>query len=353
MLTILVAVYGTERYLPRMLQSLRDQTCRPDHVLLCDDGGDVDFEPMIAPFRDQFSIDVVRHDQNRGTYAARRTLLASSRTEFVSFVDPDDQLHPQAVEFWQRAATATGADIIAANLHRRTVEAGLSAARDFEEAQLCVLSRDEALWACFDIAGGQAERLRFFSCGGKMFRRSCLGDGAALAGDMGHLLFAEDSLLALAAIMQGQKVAHLDLDLYDHIERPESSSRQKGLPVADRFLQDTGRVVTRMAELLEADTAGCAGLVVECERLRSHFGRLALRERLGVRGAMDAKLDELIKTAPEAVAKAAKEFRNSGQRAGFAPLPMLRLENKDLVSAPDVTDYSDLNGARQTAASAG
>lgn len=341
MLTILIAVYETEQYLPSVLQSLCDQTCRPDHVILCDDGGGYDLQSVIEPFQDQLSCQIIRHETNRGTYSARRSLIAACGTDYAAFVDPDDQLHPQAVEFWMETARETGADIIMSCLRRRQHVAGLSAAYEFEELERRMLTRDEALWACFDTKDQKATALQLFSGGGKMFRTQCLAEGAALAGDMGHLVFAEDSLLVLSALTRCRQISHINAELYDHIERPESSSMRTGVEVATKFIEDTDRVVTCMGDVLEAADVGYPGLLSECNRMRAHFERIALRQRLGVNGPNDPKLGQIIETAPSPLAQAAKAYLGNNGRfstTSDAPMKVLRLEIKDLVSAPVKVD---------------
>lgn len=120
--SILVPVYGVERYIEKCARSLFEQTyadieyifvndCTKDHSI------DV-LKSVIAqyPERSQ-SIRIIEHTKNLGLAGARNTAVAEARGEYVLHVDSDDYLDVNAVAELVRKAISEKADIVAADMY--------------------------------------------------------------------------------------------------------------------------------------------------------------------------------------------------------------------------------------------
>ena len=115
--SILVPVYGVEKYIEQCAVSLFEQTyedieyifvddCTPDNSILKLQSV-LDRYPNRAP-----QVNIIRHDHNRGLGAARKTALASCTGDFVLNVDSDDFLSINAVELLVAQQVSQGADIV-------------------------------------------------------------------------------------------------------------------------------------------------------------------------------------------------------------------------------------------------
>ena len=97
-LSIIVPVYGVEKYLRQCLDSIMAQTFRDFEVILVDDGGK-DACPGIC---DEYAARDVRfrvvHKENAGYGAAVNSGLDVARGEWVGIVEPDDWLLPEMYE---------------------------------------------------------------------------------------------------------------------------------------------------------------------------------------------------------------------------------------------------------------
>lgn len=115
--SILVPVYGVEKYIAQCAQTLFGQTyddieyvfvddCTPDNSVAV-------IQQVLAeyPHREQ-QVHIVRHDHNRGLGAARKTALEASTGDFVLNVDSDDYLSLDAVEKLVACQQQTNADIV-------------------------------------------------------------------------------------------------------------------------------------------------------------------------------------------------------------------------------------------------
>ena len=101
--SVLVPVYGVERYIERCARSLFEQTYpNLEYVFVNDctpDGSVVVLKRLMEeyPERKPF-VRIINHERNRGISATRNTALDYASGEFVSFVDSDDWLESNAIE---------------------------------------------------------------------------------------------------------------------------------------------------------------------------------------------------------------------------------------------------------------
>lgn len=109
MVSVIVPVYNTEKYLPEMLDSLVAQDLQSEHfeVIAVDDGSTDSSGAILDRYAERFPHIHVVHQENSGWAGKPRNVaLDLSRGKFVFFADADDLLAPQAlrrmVEFAQQ-----------------------------------------------------------------------------------------------------------------------------------------------------------------------------------------------------------------------------------------------------------
>jgi glycosyltransferase involved in cell wall biosynthesis len=98
-LTVFTPTYNRAHTLPRLFQSLREQTSRDFTWLVLDDGSDDDTQAVVSEFQKTagFTIDYV-YQKNQGKHEAINVGVGRARTELFLIVDSDDELLPHAVE---------------------------------------------------------------------------------------------------------------------------------------------------------------------------------------------------------------------------------------------------------------
>ena len=99
MVTLVVPIYNMERYLPRCMASLLNQTSRDYEILLIDDGS-TDSSGVLCDRYAEANPAFVRvvHKENGGLSSARNAGIDHARGEFIVFPDPDDWVEPNYVE---------------------------------------------------------------------------------------------------------------------------------------------------------------------------------------------------------------------------------------------------------------
>ncbi len=95
MITIVVSVYNTGKYLPRFMHSLSRQTCKDHEVIIVDDGSTDSSSEICDSYADTCK---VIHQDNQGLSGARNTGLKHATGDFIIFPDPDDWLEESYLE---------------------------------------------------------------------------------------------------------------------------------------------------------------------------------------------------------------------------------------------------------------
>lgn len=112
-LSLLIPVYRVEPWLAACVASVREQADAGVEVLLLDDASpDRSGELARRLVADWPQARVLSHERNRGLSAARNSLLAQARGDYVWFLDSDDLLLPGAIAGLRAAVAQGAADLV-------------------------------------------------------------------------------------------------------------------------------------------------------------------------------------------------------------------------------------------------
>lgn len=136
--SILVPVYNVEAYLPQCLDSLVGQTYPHLQIVLIDDGSTDGSWRVMQQYAGRDERIEIYHQENQGVGATRNHLLDKIKGDYVLFVDSDDWVELDMVEFLLGKASENNADVVTCG--NVINEAPVA-------AQYCqkVLSRNEAI----------------------------------------------------------------------------------------------------------------------------------------------------------------------------------------------------------------
>ena len=112
LVSIIVPVYNTGTYLAPCLQSLCDQTYKNLEIILVDDGSTDGSGAVCDEFARRDDRIRVIHQKNAGVSAARNAGLDAASGAYLTFVDADDGLVPEAVETALRYLRENNADVV-------------------------------------------------------------------------------------------------------------------------------------------------------------------------------------------------------------------------------------------------
>lgn len=123
LISILVPIYGVEKYIQRCVESLLEQTYRNIEFIFVNDYTKDKSVEILKEIIDscpnrKSQIKIINHERNRGLAAARNTAIAAAQGEFVIHIDSDDYVATDIVEKLVKKQVETNADIVCTDLYR-------------------------------------------------------------------------------------------------------------------------------------------------------------------------------------------------------------------------------------------
>lgn len=115
LLSIIIPVYNTEKYLTRCLDSILAQDFTDYELILVDDGSTDASGAVCDRYAASHSHIRCLHQPNSGHTCARQNGVRASHGEYIAFVDSDDWVDSEMYSRMCGAAKETGADIIHCN----------------------------------------------------------------------------------------------------------------------------------------------------------------------------------------------------------------------------------------------
>lgn len=117
LVSILVPIYGVEKYIERCARCLFEQTYSNLEFVFVDDASldksvEILKQVILQYPKWEGRITIISHDKNRGLAAARNTLVDNCKGEFLLHVDSDDWIEPNTVELFIKKQQETNADIV-------------------------------------------------------------------------------------------------------------------------------------------------------------------------------------------------------------------------------------------------
>ncbi len=110
-ISIVIPVYNSEHYLSECLDSVVSQSYSDIKILLVDDGSTDSSGKICDSYASSDSRIKVIHTENRGVSMARNTGISESDCDYLSFIDSDDYVTPDYIEYMLKLITKDQADI--------------------------------------------------------------------------------------------------------------------------------------------------------------------------------------------------------------------------------------------------
>ena len=114
---VIVPVYNRAHCISNLVTELQKQTFRDFRVIFVDDGSTDNSCDVIRQLLPESGLPyLLIEKENGGAGSARNAGLRAATAQYTSFVDSDDGLHPEFLEYFYTAATKTDADLCICNL---------------------------------------------------------------------------------------------------------------------------------------------------------------------------------------------------------------------------------------------
>lgn len=164
-ISVMMAAYNTEAYLGRALDSILSQTFSDLDVIVIDDGSTDATGAIADAYASRDSRVHVVHQKNAGTCITRNNCLdwvcQNSDSQWITFVDSDDWLHPETLERMLKAAQENNVRICACGYQETTGENPVINPKDLEPQ----------LWKTMDFYQDSYVNAIMACC--KLYHKSC------------------------------------------------------------------------------------------------------------------------------------------------------------------------------------
>ncbi|MBR1540013.1 MAG: glycosyltransferase [Clostridia bacterium] len=111
LISIIVPVYKVEKYLDKCINSIVSQTYKNLEVILVDDGSPDSCGKMCDEWTQKDTRIKVIHKENGGLSDARNFGLDCAKGKYIQFVDSDDYIEKDMIEFLYKNLKENNADI--------------------------------------------------------------------------------------------------------------------------------------------------------------------------------------------------------------------------------------------------
>ncbi|VOT79035.1 glycosyl transferase family protein [Streptococcus pneumoniae] len=204
--SVIIPVYNVEKYLRRCLDSVVNQTYKDIEVILVNDGSPDNSKEICEEYVAKYSNIQLINQKNAGLGAARNTGLQYITGNAVTFVDSDDWLELDAIEYYVASMKKSDADIVVTQMIRKKEyfsNEGTNGTTIKEE----VLNQEQFAKKYFKIDGNNIE---YYACA-KLYKREIAREVKYPVG-----LFAEDVPAAFGYIIRSQKIFYSTKVTYNY-----------------------------------------------------------------------------------------------------------------------------------------
>ena len=112
LITVIVPIYNTEKYLDRCVESIVNQTYRKLEIILIDDGSTDNSPQMCDQWAEKDERIRVIHQSNVGAGMSRNVGIEAAKGEYICFVDSDDYIDVTMIEAVTLEAQEKNADLV-------------------------------------------------------------------------------------------------------------------------------------------------------------------------------------------------------------------------------------------------
>lgn len=109
--SIIVAIYKSEKFLNKLIDSILNQTYKNIEVILVDDGSPDNSGKICDEYAKIDSRIIVIHQKNAGACEARNSGLKVASGKYISIIDGDDWLENDYIEYLVNMITTTNTDM--------------------------------------------------------------------------------------------------------------------------------------------------------------------------------------------------------------------------------------------------
>lgn len=264
LISVIVPIYKVEAYLDRCVQSIVDQSYQNLEIILVDDGSPDRCPEMCDAWAKKDPRIQVVHKKNGGQSDARNVGLEHANGSYICFIDSDDWVDPQYIEFLYKALKQTGADLSACS-YRQVFENTSNIGTVSQPFSVQAFSPEEALQT---LIRGQGFCAVVWN---KLYSAKLLHGETFSLGKC-----IDDEFFTYRILAKTTYTAFVDVPLYNYLQRPGSimsSFTIRHLEALDAYLERLSLFKREFPRLYFEDSASfsiaCANFYIATKKSTS------------------------------------------------------------------------------------
>lgn len=148
LISVIIPVYNVEKYLDECIDSIVNQTYSNLEIILVDDGSSDSSGEICDAWEKRDTRIQVIHKPNGGQAEARNRGVKTARGEYIVFVDSDDRVHCEYVEYLYNLINCNKADIAICEIqmlmpNKRIIN------HYADDGKVCLFNQERALYELF------------------------------------------------------------------------------------------------------------------------------------------------------------------------------------------------------------
>ena len=276
-ISVIVPVYNVEKYLSRCVDSILSQSFSDFELILVNDGSTDSSEKICDEYGKKDGRVKVIHKKNGGQSSARNAGIKNSIGEYISFVDSDDWISKDYLDYLYLLIKKYNADVSSANFIFTSKE----------NIKFPVYSREKLVKNTYSILQFYLKQDKMhgkndFAVWGKLYKKELFYDVKFPIGKI-----YEDNIINFEILKKCNRYVKSSKIIYAYFQRIHSTTKSKLLK-KHLVLIDSS---IEMLNLAGRDKK----LIVLCKRkiAMSYFSILAMYVRFGT-DLPEEKIDELV-----------------------------------------------------------
>lgn len=244
LISVIIPVYNSEKYLNKCLTSILTQTYSNIEVIIINDGSNDNSLSICEKFKEKDNRIRIITQENKGVSYSRNRGIREALGDYIMFVDSDDFISNNYIELMYKETSQNNYEVCIS---------GMTFCDENEKVIKTELYKNYNIELNFgEIIPSIINTIYFCSSCKTLFKRDIILKNKILFNN--KLKFGEDFKFSFDALRNSKKTGYLSFAGYFYRENRNSSTQNKDIDVIKQYLQDSLDVLAYINTFTKNDT---------------------------------------------------------------------------------------------------
>ena len=222
-ISVIIPVFNVEKFLPRCLDSVLHQTFSDFEVICVNDGSPDNCDKILEQYAQKDNRIKIISQINQGLSMARNNGFKYALGEYIYFLDSDDFIHPQLLEYAYKLAVGNKADIVEFDFKKIKIDSEFNVGKEnlpeFDKIEYTVTDNPLDFWCI------KRKPKISFNVWTKLYKKELIDNFRFIAN-----IHYEDYPFNCAVLSKRPKYILTNLQMHYYFYNPQSISNIKANP---------------------------------------------------------------------------------------------------------------------------